>query len=149
MALIDRVITAFDKLITELPTKPNASAGLTAEQLQAWWDSSPEELRLSLNGVINDLVAASGAGQIGFSDPSFLATNVKAAIVEVLVIAQAAQAGTILLGSIGDDKLSNTPGQIKDKVNTLTADLNGLKTEFSTQEGAALLNMYKNIGGAL
>lgn len=65
--IIDKKIATFTKLVANLADKPNAT--MTAAELKAWWDSSPEELRVKLNGLIDDLLAtldgASGADNIG------------------------------------------------------------------------------------
>lgn len=65
MTLSARKITAFTKLVAALADHP--SLGTTA-LLKQWFDSSPEELRVSLNGLIDDLSSevdgASGADAI-------------------------------------------------------------------------------------
>lgn len=60
-------LTGFLKLIKDLPDKPNSA--YTALQIKEYFDSSPEELRLALNALIDRLKAVvdgdSGADNIG------------------------------------------------------------------------------------
>lgn len=53
MALKDIKIAAFQNVIASLPDKPNANSGMTSEQLKSYFDSSPEELRVALNNLID------------------------------------------------------------------------------------------------
>jgi len=55
MAFDSYKIMVFAKKIADLPRFPNAALGLTYQDLQNWWDSSPEELRISVNGIIDEL----------------------------------------------------------------------------------------------
>ena len=50
MSFSDHKITAFTHRIADLPDQPN----LPADELKARFDSSPEELRQSVNGICND-----------------------------------------------------------------------------------------------
>lgn len=67
MSLLGRKITAFLKKVADLPDRP--SPIYSAADIKAQFDSSPEELRIALNGIIDDLAStaagASGADQIG------------------------------------------------------------------------------------
>lgn len=56
MAIVDRKISAFTKLISALADKPNSTQGYDSTTLKAYFDSSPEELRTALNGLIDDLI---------------------------------------------------------------------------------------------
>jgi len=62
-------LTAFTKKIVDLADVP--SENQTAADIKAWFDSSPEELRVKLNGLIDDLTSVSagdsGAKNIGVS----------------------------------------------------------------------------------
>lgn len=53
--LIDRKISAFSKKVSDLPDRPGGT--MTAAELKAQFDSSPEELRVSFNGAIDDINA--------------------------------------------------------------------------------------------
>lgn len=55
MALKDLKITSFQKPIAALGDRPNSVDGLSSEQLKEYFDSSPEELRLALNNVIDQV----------------------------------------------------------------------------------------------
>lgn len=62
----DYKITTFQKTHAMLDDDPSST--LSAAQLKAWWDSSPEEVRVALNNLIDALSAtttgASGAHQV-------------------------------------------------------------------------------------
>lgn len=69
MAITSRKITTYAKNIVDLSDQPNKD-GLTAAQLKAFFDGrTDEEVKTSINGIVDDLVAttdgASGADQIG------------------------------------------------------------------------------------
>ena len=56
MSFSDHKITAFTHRIADLPDQPN----LPAEELKAWFDSSPEELRQAVNSICDDATTLSG-----------------------------------------------------------------------------------------
>lgn len=56
MSFSDYKITQFTHRITDLPDQPN----LPADELKARFDSSPEELRQSVNGICDDATTLSG-----------------------------------------------------------------------------------------
>lgn len=106
------------------------------KDLQAWWDSSPEELRLAIVGIIDDLISAvdgaSGADNIGATPITGVGdetTNTVQKILEALKALDDANRTYLLTqiqgiilgqvpdGSITDMKLSDVAGQLKDKVN--------------------------------
>jgi hypothetical protein len=102
MALSARTITAFTKTHAALSAKP----GLAAAVLQAWYDQSPEECRLAINGIVADLIAQTAAAQIGFAPTSDIAsTTLQTAIEEVLLTAKDAQLGAIVDGTLTSAKL--------------------------------------------
>lgn len=110
MALIDRIISAFTKTHSALPDRPS----MTAADLKAWYDSSPNELKAVHNGLVNDLVAttdgASGADQVGagplfagdVSAPATVMGKLKYLWTELLarVAAVQSQLSGIVLGQI-------------------------------------------------
>lgn len=67
MSLTGRRISAFEKKVQDLPDRP--SPQISASDIKKQMDAAPEELRASLNGMIDDLVSAvagsSGADQVG------------------------------------------------------------------------------------
>jgi hypothetical protein len=77
MPLTDNKITEFIKKVVDLTDTP--SENMAPADIKAWFDSSPEELRVKLNKVIDDLMAttagASGAKQIGVETISGLTGN--------------------------------------------------------------------------
>jgi hypothetical protein len=77
MPLTDNQITTFVKKIIDLTDTP--SENMSPADLKAYFDSSPEELRVAVNGLIDDLISttagASGAKQIGVETISGLTGN--------------------------------------------------------------------------
>jgi hypothetical protein len=55
MSISARKITAFTKKVSDLPDRPSPT--YSAAQIKAQFDSSPEELRVALNGLIDDLLS--------------------------------------------------------------------------------------------
>jgi len=144
MALIDNKITAFTSLIASLPIRPNADGGLTAEELQVYWDESSEELRTALNATLDRLVSAAGAGDLGAVPVTGGVANTVQTILDELrdlvfsklaesiaytdAVAEDIVAGQVPDGSLLDVKLSNTAGQIKDVVSGHTTAIGSLNT---------------------
>lgn len=86
------------KLIADLPDSPNDS--MTSTELKKYWDSSPEELRKTLNQLIDDLHSDKAAGSIGISAiPGVTGKNVQ----EILAFLQ-----TDLSGHKGDTDIHVT-----------------------------------------
>lgn len=56
-------LEGFTKLIADLPDHPNEN--MTSTELKQYWDSSPEELRIALNVLIDELESQDGAKSIG------------------------------------------------------------------------------------
>lgn len=103
MAILNRKITAFTNLIANLPF---TATGLTADELQEYWDSSPEELRVKLNGLIDDLLALTGSTEIGSQSIIGVAGNtVYAQLVSLKAIIDASAMGQIPDGSLTNTKL--------------------------------------------
>lgn len=76
MPLTDNKITAFLKKVTDLTDTPSES--MTPADIKAWFDSSPEELRVKMNSLIDGLVSKttdSGAKNIGVETISGLTGN--------------------------------------------------------------------------
>lgn len=164
MSLIDRKIAAFTKIIAMLPDQPNAALGLTGDQLKVWFDTASEELRTEFNGLIDDLTAQTGGEDIGFTGAGFASTKLSAAVRELLVLAQAAQAGTILPGTVDKPKLaaalqaeidakSNTPiaggsdTAIAVTVAGITSYTQGLRVSFIASEDNSGLPTTLNVNG--
>ncbi|OCZ54310.1 hypothetical protein [Dehalobacter sp. TeCB1] len=133
----------------------------------------PDQIRDFINDVLlltlhSTVLGSSGSEEIASPTiPGIAGNTVYTQIANLLSIAQAAQAGTILPGTVTDTMLSNIAGQIKDTLilhladkatsshlahvqpdgTTITADANGVIT--SKKPVAAKLYAYRNIGGAL
>lgn len=67
MPITSRKITAFAKKVADFPDRPGGT--ITAAEIKAQFDSSPEELRVAHNGAMDDLTSttagASGAHNVG------------------------------------------------------------------------------------
>lgn len=72
------------KLIANLPDQPNDT--MTSTQLKQYWDSSPEELRLALNKLIDELQAVSSAGNLGANSITGLTGSTIQALIENLKV---------------------------------------------------------------
>jgi hypothetical protein len=122
MALTQSTVVT-DNIATQNPL-PNDVGGLTAPQLQYLFDKFGAEFTAYFNSthlaqLASIAAGTSGADNIGSATIAGLAGNtVFTQIFNLLSIAQAAQAGTILPGTVTDPMLSNTAGQIKDTVAT-------------------------------
>lgn len=65
MSLQNRKITTYEDNIKDLPDRPG-DAGITAAQLKALFDGrTDEEVKDSINGLVDDLLAATAAGELG------------------------------------------------------------------------------------
>jgi len=92
-------ITAFTKTHQMLDQRPSAVNGLTYSQLQQWWDSSPEELRVALNSLVDALSATTGASEIGATVAGLSGSTVQA-LLESL--------STLMVKSTGDQTIAGT-----------------------------------------
>lgn len=106
MPISSRKITAFTNLIASLADKPNAT--LSAAQLKAKFDSSPEELRVALNGLIDDMLAtvagSSGANNIGVT----AITDLTGANVQTVLESLRNTLKSIVDGTSGADFVNST-----------------------------------------
>lgn len=119
MAITDNKIVSFAKIIADLADKPNAT--LSATQLKEYFDSSPEEIRVALNALIDDLLATtssdSGAHNIGSETISGVNGNtVYAQLVDLKGIID-----DVVLGDIPDDSLTNAKLDTDIKVGSLAS----------------------------
>lgn len=111
MTISARKITAFEKTVGQLADRP--SLGSTA-LLKAQFDSSPEELRVALNGLVDDLTAvlagASGSEQIGSAPiagvAGGVASNIYAQIADIKAQLTGIVTGQIPDGSVTEAKLA-------------------------------------------
>ncbi len=89
-------------IIQALDDLPNQTGGLTADQLKAKFDEAANAIKTYINGSLctslqSETAGTSGASGIGIESAggSFTSNNVMDALIEILAVAQAAQAGTI------------------------------------------------------
>ena len=93
----------FTKKIRDLPDQPN----MQPHELKEYFDSSPEELRQSHNGLCDALTAKTAASALGFSRTAGVpADTVQAAVENVQQQLNAAVMGNIPSGSVTGDKLA-------------------------------------------
>lgn len=97
----------FDHKISDLPDQPN----MQPNELKAYFDSSPEQLRQAHNGLCDALTEAtsnaSAAANLGFQRTAGVpADNVQDAIENVQAQVTAAIIGSIPSGSVTGDKLA-------------------------------------------
>lgn len=139
MAIASRTITAFTKTIAALAAKP----AMTAAAVQAWFDQSPEECRLAINGIVADLIAQTAAAQLGFAPTSDIASStIQTAIEEVLVTAKDAQLGTLLDGTVTGAKLVEALARAA--VASRVHDVGGTATAITSTD-ADITALYDNM----
>ena len=97
----------YEKRIASLPDQPN----MQPDELKAYFDSSPEQLRQAHNGLCDALTEAtsstSAAANLGFQRTAGVpADNVQAAVENVQAQLDAAVMGNIPSGSVDGDKLA-------------------------------------------
>jgi hypothetical protein len=163
MTITVRKITAFTDLISALADKPSSGFGTTA-LLKQWFDKSPEELRVSLNGLIDDLAATaagvSGADNIGSAAISGVSgatvyaqlVSLKAVIdaataVGAIITAQladgAVNSAKILDGSIVDIDISATAAIAWTKISKSASSLLDLATRSASDLSSGTLNVAR------
>lgn len=103
MSLSDQKLTGFSKKITQLADQPN----MQPQELKAYFDSSPEELRQAHNGLCDALCAVNAATELGFARSAGVpADTVQAAVENVQQQVRDAVVGNIPSGSVDGDKLA-------------------------------------------
>ena len=103
MSLSDQKLTGFSKKITQLADQPN----MQPQELKAYFDSSPEELRQAHNGLCDALCASDAAAGLGFARSAGVpADTVQAAVENVQQQVRDAVVGNIPSGSVDGDKLA-------------------------------------------
>ena len=118
----------YEKRIASLPDQPN----MQPDELKAYFDSSPEEIRQAHNGLCDALTEAtsgtSAAAGLGFQRTAGVpADNVQAAVENVQQQLDAAVMGNIPSGSVTQDKLAQ---DVRDR---FTAIENSATAEASTR----------------
>ena len=124
MSLSDQKLTGFSKKITQLADQPN----MQPQELKAYFDSSPEELRQVHNGLCDALCASDAAAGLGFARTAGVpADTVQAAVENVQQQVRDAVVGNIPSGSVDGDKLAQ---DVRDR---FTAIESAAATEVSTR----------------
>ena len=131
MDFADNKLTSVTKKIIDLIDQPN----MQPNELKAYFDSSPEELRQAYNGLCDALTtatsAATAAANLGFQTTAGVpADNVQDAIENVQEQLDAAVMGNIPSGSVTGDKLAQ---DVRDR---FTAIETAATTEASTRASA-------------
>lgn len=111
MPISSEKITAFYKKVADLPDRPNQS-GVSAAQVKAQIDSSPEELRQSLNGLIDILMSVtagdSGSENIGSANiAGVTGSTVHAQLSDIKTQLNNATTGSLPDGSITTAKYAD------------------------------------------
>ncbi|MFR3786170.1 MAG: hypothetical protein ACLTWR_02565 [Agathobaculum desmolans] len=124
MSFEPQKLSTFSKKIVDLADQPN----MQPHELKEYFDSSPEELRQSHNGLCDALTAKTAASALGFSRTAGVpADTVQAAVENVQQQLDAAVMGNIPSGSVTGDKLAQ---DVRDR---FTAIENAAKSEASTR----------------
>ena len=114
----------YEKRIANLPDQPN----MQPNELKAYFDSSPEEIRQAHNGLCDALSANTAAASLGFQRTAGVpADNVQTAVENVQQQVIDAVLGNIPSGSVDGDKLAQ---DVRDR---FTAIENTAKSEASTR----------------
>lgn len=139
MSLQDNKINIFAKRVSDLPNRPGSA--YSASDVKGYFDSSPEELRLALNAVIDNLLSQvggqSGAENIGSAPIAGLSgTSVYAQLSGVEAQIQSLVAGVLPPGTV-------TNAMLQDGALTLAK----LDTMLKTATVAGLLRAHSAYGG--
>ena len=130
MDFADNKLTSFTKKIIDLIDQPN----MQPNELKAYFDSSPEEVRQAHNSLCDALTtattAATAAANLGFQTTAGVpADNVQDAIEDVQAQLTDAVLGNIPSGSVTNDKLAQ---EVRDHFTTIE---NSVTTEASARAG--------------
>ena len=130
MDFADNKLSSFTKKIIDLIDQPN----MQPDELKAYFDSSPEEVRQAHNSLCDALTtatsAATAAANLGFQTTAGVpADNVQDAIEDVQAQLTDAVLGNIPSGSVTQDKLAQ---DVRDHFTTIE---NSVTTEASARAG--------------
>ena len=125
----------FTHKIIDLRDQPN----MQPDDLKAYFDSSPEEVRQAYNGLCDTLGSAEAASGIGFQRTAAVpADTVQAAVENVQSQLDAAVMGNIPSGSVDSDKLAQ---DVRDRFSAIES---AAKSEANTRASADQ-NLQKQI----
>ena len=124
MSFTDHKITQFVHRIVDLPDQPN----LPADELKARFDSSPEELRESVNGICDDATTLSGKVDSILAE-TFDGVVEKSMLSEALADELDAKATQTALAAVSDDVTAeatarqNGDSSLSSRVSTVESSL--------------------------
>lgn len=125
MSLSDQKLKNFTKLISSLADQPR----MQPQDLKAYFDSSPEELRQAHNNLCDALCAPDAAASLGFARTAGVpADTIQAAVEHVQAQVSDAVSGNLPSGSVTGDKLAQ---DVRDR---LTAIENAAASESSIRQ---------------
>lgn len=134
MPLTDHKITKFVKRIIDLADLP--SENMSPADIKAWLDSSPEELRVKLNALIDDLGLETAATFIGAKD-GITVTTVQAVLDKILQ-------GFTNLEGVTNTKIAD----FESTTNTKVADIEVVANGANVKSDFALLQANNIIANA-
>jgi hypothetical protein len=128
-----------------LPDEPD-NALYTPEDLKIYFDKAPNDIKDYINNILipqlESTTVVSGAEHIGSRTiPGITGNTVWEQISSLLSIAQQAQSGTILPGSVTDTMLSNATGQIKSTVSTLNTAVSDMSKAVMASGTGTVINL--------
>ena len=125
-------ITDSDITTYGVQSQPNKLTGSALQNKQAFDKLVTEAVKAKFNALIDELVAITAAAQIGVDVDGLTATNVNAALAELLAAMQDITQGSVADGSITTAKLAGsegTPGAVTpEKLNGILPEHVGIKS---------------------
>ena len=113
MSLSDQKLKGFTKLISSLADQPR----MQPQDLKAYFDSSPEEVRQAHNNLCDALCAPDAAASLGFARTAGVpADTVQAAVEHVQAQVSDAVSGNLPSGSVTGDKLAQ---DVRDRLSAI------------------------------
>jgi hypothetical protein len=108
---------------TNIQSKPDVVVGQPVEIKTAFDQYAIDDKNYTNNTLIPSLNGNNGSKMIGHSSANFTADNVSDGLEELKQDLQDVTQGAVADGSITDQKLSNNPNEIKDRVLTIQSSL--------------------------
>ena len=133
MGLTDNKVTSQITSIQVLPTKPNASLGYSEDDMKKAFDQGAESLRIAMNGAIDDLVAATGAAEVGATAPTGLTGDTIQAIINAIATILDSNSSSIsgLGTAVSDEASARTSAD-----STLSSQISGNASALTTHKGS-------------
>jgi len=113
MAFTEQKILDSDITNNGVQSQPNKLTGSALQNKQAFDKLIDDVVQSKFNALIDELLASTAAGQIGASVTGLTATNVGAALLELLTAMQDITQGSVADGSITHAKLSANPPAVQ------------------------------------